>query len=252
MITCASSLPGADALPCRPSGRSLTRRMLLFGLPLIIWQLPATAFAQDAAWRIQDCDLARSALGNELHGNLTVTSAGVSTRCRFLATSDAFEATCTDGSTHRVGNGGSEDDFGWTLLAAALGTAELNVALRWADMPLPETLQDFDTLAGPAGHSLIQLVGTPQAGLALQHDTSQLRQIRTSRESDDWLLTIHQFSPLSNGWYPGSLVIAVNGVSFMSVTIDDLAADEASLSPVQSPATPPTPSGAIRFPRLPL
>ena len=230
----------------------MTRRMRLFGLGLFIWQLPVAAFAQDANWRIQDCDMARGALGNELHGNLTVTSAGVSTRCRFRAASDAFEAACADGSTHRFGAEASEDDFAWTLLAVALATAELNAALRWADMPVPVTLQGFDTLAGPDGDSLIQLVGTPQAGLTLQSDTSQLRQIRTSREADDWLLTIHRFSPLSQGWYPGTLVIAVNGVSVMSVTVDDIAADEASLSPVQSPATPPTPSGAIRFPRLPL
>lgn len=230
----------------------MTRRMRLFRLALFVCQLPVAAFAQDGDWRIQDCDLARGALGEQLAGNLTVTSAGVSTRCRFRAASDAFEATCADGSSHRFGAEASEDDFAWTLLAVALATAELNVALPWADMTVPLTLQGFETLAGPEGNTLIQGVGTPQAGLALQFDTSQLRQIRTSREADDWLLTIYRFSPLGQGWYPGTLVIAVNGVSMMSVTVDDIAADEASLSPVQSPATPPTPSGAIRFPRLPL
>lgn len=210
------------------------------------------SFAQDADWRFDDANTARAALGDNLFGNLTVTRAGVATRCRFHAAAGFFESRCLDGTLHSFGNGQTETDFAWTLLAVALATGELQTTLEWAGMQVPPSLQGFGTLQGPTGQSLVQYVGTPHAGLTLQHDTSQLRQIRALRGTAQWQLTVVSFASLGNGWYPGTLVVSVDDQSVLAVQIDDLAADEASLSPVDAPATRPTPTGAVRFPRLPL
>jgi hypothetical protein len=230
----------------------MPRSLRAVSLAALVFHVPAIALGQDAEWRIQDCDMARAALGEELFGNLTVSQAGISTRCRFHATYSMFDAVCADGTLHRIDTSHSEDDFAWILLAIALSTGELNLTMGWAGVQLPQTLQGFMTLPGPSGPTLVQLVGTQQTGLTLQADTSQLRQIRVARGSDDWLLTVHDFSSLGNGWYPGTVVLAANGASVMSVTIDDIAADEASLSPLQSIMAGPTPLGAVHFPRLPL
>ncbi len=219
---------------------------------LMTFSIGSIAVAQEGPLRAEQLSSARATGGSEIHTNLRIQRQGAPVYCRAASEPERVEFSCTDGDQSVVAIGYLPVAPHWHLLAAALapGTAE-----QLADMLITELSTQsagYDTIELPGAPAIVYRMGTTALGLALDAETSLLRQIRWRTESGDYELTVVSRSDASNGWYPAELLIRIDGRTWGAVSITDVADSERDLAPLQQADLLIVPADALRFPRLPL
>lgn len=210
----------------------------------------APARAQTAQQLLEDLGRFRAALGETRHLNAVFESAE-SELLRVTAGSTAIALLDADGNATTIDAASTEATMPLRLLAAALSSAPLEMALAESGFAVGEQLLSYEVFHGLDGSSLVRRVGTAVASVLLEPGTARLRQIRVVREGETWQLDAVRYNGPGAGWLPSELVIRADGQTQLVVRVLDAAREATSLAPLAASAglrAPPP----LRFPRLPL
>jgi len=207
----------------------------------------ATASAQTAAHVMSDLDRFRSALGRTLYANATHSEIG---SIRLVIRDDSIEIITPDGRTREMRPEDDSIDVAWRLLTCALTTGPISAVTDALGPGIERQLLSFEVLPWTEPPILVQRMGTRRLSIAYEHGIARPRQLQL--RTDDARFAIHMVSyeGIASGWYPDAFQVLLDDRVVATLTIDDLARDEASLAPLQSTTARAVTS--VRFPRLPL
>jgi hypothetical protein len=212
----------------------------------------APTLAQEVTLRPASITAARTALGPEVHSNLRIQRDGAPVNCRVLAEPHRVELNCADGNQPVVAIGYLPVADWWHLIAAALSPGSLEQLTQMLDSELPLQGLGYDTVLTSSGDALVYRIGSTRLAIAVDAHTSLVRQIRWRRDNGLYELTVLDRSDATNDWYPAECIIKLDGQTWGSISVTDVAANERDLAPLQQADILVVPAGAPRFPRLPL
>jgi hypothetical protein len=212
----------------------------------------AEAGAQEGPWRATNLSATRATGGDEIHSNLRIQREGAPLFCRATAEPERTAFNCTDGDQSVVAVGYLPVAEHWHLLAALLSPGTTEQAAALLNTELSTQALGYDTIVLPDGPVIVFRMGTTALGLAVDAETSLLRQVRWQNERGQFEMTVVSRSDDSNGWYPAELLIRANGRTWGSVSVTDVADNERDLALLQQADMLIVPADALRFPRLPL
>lgn len=211
-----------------------------------------SALAQEGPVRAEQLSAGRTTGGTEIHTNVRIQREGAPVFCRATAEPERVEFSCTDGDQSVVAIGYLPVAAHWHLMAAALAPGSSEQLAAMLNTELSTQSLGYDTIVLPDGPVIVYRMGTTSLGLAVDAETSLLRQVRWRTESGEYEMTVVSRSDASNGWYPAELLLRADGRTWGAVSITDVADSERDLAPLQQADLLIVPADALRFPRLPL